>query len=242
MAVTDERDKAEGAKEKSVLRPAQVAAAALAAVTAAFLGSTLGVYGTVLGAGLVSVLTTVGSELYLRSMERTRNAARRTRVFQRSGADGTATVVLPEPEAEASEQATAGWWRRRWPLIAASSLLAFVLGMLVLTGFEQVSGRSLDGKEGSTVSRIVGGGGGSTGGEPTQKNEGGWPAVEQGQPEDQAEQTEPAEPTGSAEPTDTVEPTGPSTEPTEPAELTEPTQTEQQTEPAEPAEPTQPGS
>ncbi|TNC28086.1 hypothetical protein [Amycolatopsis alkalitolerans] len=60
------------------LKPAQVAASALAAITAAFLGSTLGVAGTVVGAGIASIITTVGGELYLRSLRRTREAARKT--------------------------------------------------------------------------------------------------------------------------------------------------------------------
>lgn len=70
--------KAENSKEKG-LKPAQVCASALAAVTAAFLGSTLGVAGTVAGAGVASLVTTIGSEVYLRSLRRTREAARKTR-------------------------------------------------------------------------------------------------------------------------------------------------------------------
>jgi len=72
-------EKEEGAGGKAGLKPAQVAASALAAVTAAFLGSTLGVAGTVAGAGIASVITSVGSEVYLRSLRKTRAAARRTK-------------------------------------------------------------------------------------------------------------------------------------------------------------------
>ncbi|MFD2417471.1 hypothetical protein [Amycolatopsis pigmentata] len=72
--------KAENSKEKG-LKPAQVCASALAAVTAAFLGSTLGVAGTIAGAGVASVITTIGSEVYLRSLRRTREAARKTRMI-----------------------------------------------------------------------------------------------------------------------------------------------------------------
>lgn len=64
--------------EKTGLRPAQIVASALAAVTAAFLGSTLGVGGTVVGAGIASVVTTIGGEVYLRSLRKTRAAARKT--------------------------------------------------------------------------------------------------------------------------------------------------------------------
>jgi hypothetical protein len=72
-------EKEEGAGDKASLKPAQVVASALAAVTAAFLGSTLGVAGTIAGAGIASVVTTVGGEVYLRSLRKTRAAARRTK-------------------------------------------------------------------------------------------------------------------------------------------------------------------
>ncbi|ATY15125.1 hypothetical protein CU254_35570 [Amycolatopsis sp. AA4] len=64
-------------EDKKKLRMTSVLAAALAAVTAALLGSTLGVAGTVIGAGVASVVSTVGGELYLRSLQRTRDAARK---------------------------------------------------------------------------------------------------------------------------------------------------------------------
>jgi hypothetical protein len=69
-------DKAE--TQKTGLKPAQVVASALAAITAAFLGSTLGVGGTVAGAGVASIITTIGGEVYLRSLRRTKDAARKT--------------------------------------------------------------------------------------------------------------------------------------------------------------------
>lgn len=57
---------------KTEISGAQVAGGALASVTAAFLGSHLGVAGTVFGAGLTSVVITVGGALYQRSLERTK--------------------------------------------------------------------------------------------------------------------------------------------------------------------------
>ncbi|WIX81441.1 hypothetical protein QRX50_12105 [Amycolatopsis carbonis] len=77
MSEERERTSEQGAKKN--FRPAQIVATALAAVTAALLGSTLGVAGTVVGAGLASVITTVGAELYLRSLQRTREAALKAR-------------------------------------------------------------------------------------------------------------------------------------------------------------------
>lgn len=143
-------------ERKNTIRPAQVVAAGLAALTAAFLGSTLGVYGTVIGAGVVSVLTTVGSEFYLRSLERTAQAARRSREAAvvrnpRSPLAGPTDEPTPDQPEHAS--------RPRWPLIAGASVAAFALGMAVITGIEGLTGNTISGGEGSTLSKVASGGG-----------------------------------------------------------------------------------
>ncbi|ASR38262.1 hypothetical protein BAY61_28300 [Prauserella marina] len=109
--MTDEKSKeAKEETEKTGLRPAQVAAAALAAVTAAFLGSSLGVYGTVLGAGLISVLTTVGSEFYLRSFTGTKEATKKAKAAASAAiTDGKGwTVKLAQPGPGAKQGHRAG--------------------------------------------------------------------------------------------------------------------------------------
>ena len=53
------------------LSPAQVAASALAAVSSAVVASFLGVAGTVIGAALASVVSTVSAALYSASLRRT---------------------------------------------------------------------------------------------------------------------------------------------------------------------------
>ncbi|PRX50313.1 hypothetical protein B0I33_102434 [Prauserella shujinwangii] len=287
-----EAESSESSGRSSGIRLAQVAAAALAAILAAFLASSLGVYGTVVGAGVLSVVTTVGSELLLRSMERTKHAARRTkemalrvlpaetqrqvpghhtftykqvpgtrrtRAFERAGAPWASTeatrylplpgqdppgsdeptVFLPKPEdageAPAGRNGVLGWLRRRWPLLLATSALAFVIGMGAVTAFEQVSGRALDGGSGSTVSRLVSGGGSGGSGDS-----GGTERA----PGDDQRQEQPVAPTTSdsptetqeSEPTETSEPTEPSTPAEEEQEPTgepgEQTATEPQTEPS----------
>lgn len=62
-------EEGEKSRKKLDLSPTQVAGAALASVTAAFLGSRLGVAGTMLGAALTSVVITVGGALYQRSFD-----------------------------------------------------------------------------------------------------------------------------------------------------------------------------
>ncbi|AIJ26545.1 hypothetical protein [Amycolatopsis methanolica] len=231
-------EKEESAEKKSGLSPAQVVASALAAVTAAFLGSTLGVAGTVIGAGVASIVTTVGSEIYLRSLRSTRAAARKTAELlavaetrqqtkvvppavaprsthplvrhQQNGAaqrrpatqltemptrvvhpitpplsgttrrmpvagqggsgGGEKTVFIPKPvdqpvEEEAAPPAGAKpWWKSRWTLAVATSVVAFVVGMLAITGFEAATGSTVSGGTGTTLGRVVGGSGGA---EPT---------------------------------------------------------------------------
>lgn len=87
-------------ESKPRLRPLQVTASALAAVTGAFLASRLGVYGTVVGVGVMSVLSTLIGELYLRSLERSTEAARYATVAAkirtvRVRADDGSTVASP---------------------------------------------------------------------------------------------------------------------------------------------------
>lgn len=156
----------EAKEEKSGLRIAQVMAAALAAVTAALLGSTLGVAGTVVGAGVASVITTVGGEVYLRSLQRTRAAAVKARELATSGIRrrGTGTEValadqptvrLPKP----SEEEPSRLRKLRWPLIIGTSVAAFAVAILAIVGFESATGTQIGGGTGSSIGKIFGGGG-----------------------------------------------------------------------------------
>ncbi len=157
----------EAKEEKSGLRIAQVMAAALAAVTAALLGSTLGVAGTVVGAGVASVITTVGGEVYLRSLQRTREAALKARQLATSGIRrrGTGsevelaeqpTVQLPRPE---SPSGPSRLRKLRWPLIIGTSVAAFAVAILAIVGFESATGTQIGGGTGSSIGKIFGNGG-----------------------------------------------------------------------------------
>ena len=191
------------------VRASQVVASALAAITAALLGSTMGVAGTVIGAGVASVVSTVGGVLYLRSIQRTSESVRfvRSRVIARAGsttvtvteqprdgrqpvaaagedkadesdngtavvrADGETAGDAADEEAaggetageQAADEQTAGeparerpaGRRRTWLVMAAGSLVAFALGMAVITGFEWLRGEPLSGGDGTTLSKII---------------------------------------------------------------------------------------
>ncbi|MGW1677581.1 hypothetical protein [Saccharopolyspora sp. NPDC002376] len=247
----DEQDSDEEQKDKKIdIKPAQVAGAATASVTAAFLGSRLGVAGTVIGAGMTSVIITVGGALYQRSFENARDKAlvaavkakRATRAHARQlptelrkmagvrksseetreateqarKALGETTRVLSldatrkvDSAKPATEEATrrihfkpgVQQWpggeqvvdsegtkrinlstavlaadatakveapvespapvdrrkvRQRWVMAVVSCVVTFGLAMLVVTGFESLTGRPLSGGEsGTTVGRVL---------------------------------------------------------------------------------------
>jgi hypothetical protein len=165
----------EKTEETNGIRFSQVMAGALAAVTAALIGSTMGVAGTVVGAGLASVISTVGGAVYLRSIQRTREGVRtvRAKVVGRSGG---ATVLVsdedPEEPAgaeveaapERSDQPPPGR-RRRWPALVVTTVVAFAVGMLAITGVEWLRGEPLSGGTGTTFGSIVDPHHGSGGGE-----------------------------------------------------------------------------
>ena len=187
-------------QETDRVRFSQVIAGALAAVTAALIGSTMGVAGTVVGAGVASVISTIGGTLYLRSIQRTKDSVRvvRAKVVGRSG--GATVLVTDDPEqkaatgeqvevattepseepdrdaepepgagsepvAEPTEQLDdpeqlddrppSDRRRLRWPVLVVTTLAAFALGMLAVTGVEWLRGESLSGDSGTTFGSIV---------------------------------------------------------------------------------------
>lgn len=147
--------KEQGTKRLEI-KPTQVTAGALASVTAAVLGSKLGVAGTITGAGLASVVGTVGTAMYERSIQaaRSRVTARiRTDEQPPVGASHDAEtvrlMVAPPKEEEAG--------KRRWPMMVAAVAVAFVLGMGVLTGVELLNGHATAGNgDRTTVGALFG--------------------------------------------------------------------------------------
>ncbi|MER7396108.1 hypothetical protein ABT381_11390 [Streptomyces sp. NPDC000151] len=68
---TDSKTKKTGKEKRIDLSVAQVAGSALAAAVAAYLAGRLGVYGTVIGAGIVSVVATTGGSIFQHLFRRT---------------------------------------------------------------------------------------------------------------------------------------------------------------------------
>lgn len=146
------RETPDAERKRIDLNVPQVAGSALAAVIAAKLASSFGVYGTILGAGVVSVIATCGGTLFQHFFRRT---GEQLRVAKTPGAGSP----LPGPPAEGEFSAGTVYrarvksWRR--PVIAAA--LVFGVTMGGITTYELVSGSSFSGGSGTTVGDAVGG-------------------------------------------------------------------------------------
>lgn len=163
-------------KPKSSLSVAQVVGGALAAMTAAALGSRLSVAGTVLGAAVASVIAAVAGAVYTASLRRTSQhvSAVLTRV-RPTGAPGTSPVApSPDPSTSTWTDVGTAWAlpaqpstgvraaaaqpqrsRIGWKKVAVAALLMFVVAALTLTGLELATGRALSGGTGTTVGQVA---------------------------------------------------------------------------------------
>ncbi|MFB6892666.1 hypothetical protein ACFCX4_25515 [Kitasatospora sp. NPDC056327] len=132
---------------------AQVAASALATVVGALLASELGVYGTILGAAVVSIGATTGGAVFQHVFRRTGEQLRGA--VDRAGGPGRrANGLRQEPEPAAGPAAVppppAQWStprvvraRRRWTWksYTAVSVLVFTLAMVPILAFELATGQ-----------------------------------------------------------------------------------------------------
>ncbi|MFI0768798.1 hypothetical protein ACH4TQ_28505 [Streptomyces sp. NPDC021218] len=160
-----DRQHKSGRMELSV---AQVAGSALAAIAAAVLASKLGVYGTILGAGVMSVVATAGGTVFQHLFHRTGEQIKEVRV-QTGPRRPTGPLTPPRVAAapgtygEPTTHGTRLRGRRRHVL---GALAVFVLAMSVITGIEMFSGGPVsnvwgESRGGTTVSGSVGGSSGS---------------------------------------------------------------------------------
>lgn len=143
---------------KHDISASQLFATALAAVTAAFLGSMLGTAGTVIGAGIASVVTTFAGALYQRSLDRTRTTLR-TRVARfepptvRIAAPTDAPTVVLSPVAPAAARGR----RLTWRVVVLATVAAFALGIGAVSGVELLRGHpNSGGTAGTSVGSLFG--------------------------------------------------------------------------------------
>jgi hypothetical protein len=124
----------------------QVAASALAAVSAAVIASLFGVAGTMIGAAVASVVTTVGVALYSESLHRThagiRRAGRQLARLPMLGAPEDRSVgtggmpLLPDHLHPRRSPARRRWLR--WSTMAATVVAVFATAMGVVTVVELI--------------------------------------------------------------------------------------------------------
>lgn len=136
-------------KKRIDLSVPQVAGSAVAAVVAAKLASYFGVYGTILGAGVVSAIATSGGSVFQHFFSRTGAQLREATVTSK---EAEQTPARPGEFTEGTVyRARVGSWKR--PVLAAA--LVFGVTMTGITVYELVSGDSFSGGKGTTVSAAV---------------------------------------------------------------------------------------
>jgi len=224
----------------------QLVGGALAAMTAAVIGAQLGVAGTVLGAAIGSIVAGAAGSLYTASLKHTKDKlasafvgrvgetdVQLTTVSTDADTAGWATVTQPsaavappspDPVATDAEVDRAGRPVSRWPWkpILVSTAAVFLLAIAGITGFELISGQSVSGGEGTTITQVSESRSSGTD-KPTQAPSGGSSTEPSTEPsvapstETSAEQ--------SSEPSQSAEPTAEPSQTTEPSASAEPSST-----------------
>ncbi|MFF7609935.1 hypothetical protein [Streptomyces parvulus] len=144
----------EGETRRIDLSLPQVAGSALAAVVAAKLASSFGVYGTILGAGVISVVATCGGSVLQHFFKRTGEQLKVKRTAAVTPATGreTAPAWGEFSQGTVYRARTTGWKR---PVIAAA--LVFGVAMAGITTYELASGENLSGGHRTTVGDALSG-------------------------------------------------------------------------------------
>jgi hypothetical protein len=152
----------------------QILGGALAAMTAAALGSRLSVAGTVVGAALASIVAAVAGAVYTASLRSTRDRVRTVwgRAEQtdqpavisiETGADGSPVRQHSTPvAATAAPAAPPTRPRLQWKSVVAGALAAFGIAVGALTAVELASGQALSGGTGTTITQVGRGTGATT--------------------------------------------------------------------------------
>jgi hypothetical protein len=115
----------------------KLVAGTLAAVSAAVVGSFLGVAGTLIGAAVASLIGTVGTEVYARSLNRGYTRLRHT-----YAGPPLAPEPAPDPPPTTSGREYART-RPRWKSVAVVTAAVFVLAMGAVSAVELLAGRSV---------------------------------------------------------------------------------------------------
>jgi outer membrane lipoprotein SlyB len=161
-------DKQSKAKALDLSVP-QIIGGALAAMTAAALGSQLSVAGTLVGAALASIIAAVAGSLYTASIRHTRDKVKTVFWTGKPNEVDEPTVIdivadkeghiagqrshLVEPESS-REPSPPRRPKLKWKRVVVAALAIFGIAAVTLTTFELVTGHALSGGEGTTIQQV----------------------------------------------------------------------------------------
>ncbi|MGY0070186.1 hypothetical protein ACWZEH_26055 [Streptomyces sp. QTS137] len=151
IVVGEHGDAEEGRRARIDLSVPQVAGSAVAAVLGAQLASSFGVYGTIIGAGVMSIVATCGGTVFQHFFTRTGEQLRVAPAAPGQPA-GERPARTPGGFTEGTVyRVRAGGVRRgrKWTVVAAA--LVFGVTMAGITTYELASGQSLSGAPDTTV-------------------------------------------------------------------------------------------
>lgn len=162
-------------KPKLELSFSKVLGGALAAMTAAGVGSRLSAAGTLIGAALASIVAAVAGAIYTASLKRTQEKVRTVLTDRISGPTATASNAPTEQpttskgwavsEPQGSTHSVAAWSSPslpttaprkglNWKSVVVAALAIFAIAAAALTGFEVISGHALSGGQGTTITQV----------------------------------------------------------------------------------------
>jgi type IV secretory pathway VirB10-like protein len=216
----------------------QILGGALAAATAAVIGSTLGVAGTVIGAALASVVGGVLGTLYTAGIHKTKRGIDHAVAKVISSGEAMApdaqslsaeTKILPavEPAGETEQLPAAppettaasepGRGQRLVVRAVVATLAIFLIAFVAITSWELATGKTLSGSPGTTVGDVVDPSGNSEPEPEPSESPTLEPTPEESTPSPEPTPEEPTEsPTLEPEPTPSESTAEPAPEPSEP--------------------------
>ena len=142
----------------------QVAASVLAAVTAAWIASRLGVAGTLIGAALGSFVVTITSAFYNNTLHHGRTLLIQTErgtMIERRVEDGEVQSALDEA-ADVDSPAKGAQFvdespRFHWKTVIVTTVVVLALAIAAISTYELIAGRTLDGSTGTSLTDTFGG-------------------------------------------------------------------------------------
>jgi len=150
---------APGKQSKLDLSLTQILGGALAAMTAAALGSRLGVGGTITGAAVASVIAGVAGSVYTASLRSTHEKVASVLTDRRGG--GRGPDASPGNGSSAPPRASSFSASRRpsrsfpWKGVLAAAVATFAVALVALTGLESLAGGALSGGGGTTIEQVT---------------------------------------------------------------------------------------